>query len=100
MDGGAAPEAEDVLRAGEVSFLAKLSLATLAPWLRHGVFGVAAIAAFQCTRQGSAAWAATLAFLAALLNTLAPPEWPSGWENPFQLAAGLLLVAFSVRQWN
>lgn len=89
-----------LLGAGEVGFLARFSLHTFAPWLKHGVFGISAIAAFQCTRQGSAPWAATLAFLAALLNTLAPPEWPAGWEHPFELTAGLLLVAFSVRQWS
>ena len=89
-----------LLGAGEVGLLARLSLAAIAPWLKHAVFAIAAIAGFQCARQGSAAWAATLAFLAALLNTLAPPAWPAGWEHPFELSAGLLLVAFSVRQWN
>lgn len=89
-----------LLGAGEVSLLARLSLNALAPWLKHAVFGISAIAAFQCTRQGSAPWAATLAFLAALLNTVAPPAWPPGWEHPFELVSGLLLAAFSVRQWN
>lgn len=89
-----------LLGAGQFGFLAKLSLDALAPYVKHGVFGIAAITAFQCVRQGSAAWAATLAALAMLLNTVAPTHWPSGWEHPFRLVAGVLMVAFSVRQWN
>lgn len=89
-----------LLGAGQFGFLARLSLDALAPYVKHGVFGIAAIAAFQCARQGSAAWAATLAALAMLLNTVAPAHWPAGWEHPFQLVAGVLMVAFSVRQWN
>jgi hypothetical protein len=89
-----------LLGAGQFGFLAKLSLDVLAPHVKHAVFGVCAIAAFQCARQGMAAWGATLAALAMLLNTVAPAQWPSGWEHPFQLVAGVLLLAFSVRQWS
>lgn len=89
-----------LLGAGQVGLLARISLDVLVPFLRHAVFGICAVAAFQCGRQGSAAWCGTLAFMAALLNTMAPPEWPKGWESPFELSAGLVLLAFSVRQWN
>ena len=89
-----------LLGAGQVGLLTRISLDALVPFVRHAIFAVTAVAAFQCGRQGSAAWCGTLAFLAALLNTIAPPDWPRGWEHPFELCAGLVLLAFSVRQWN
>ena len=89
-----------LLGAGQVGLLARVSLDALVPFLRHAIFAITTVAAFQCGRQGSAAWCGTLAFLAALLNTIAPPDWPRGWEHPFELCSGLVLLAFSVRQWN
>lgn len=89
-----------LLGAGQVGLLTRISLDAMVPFLRHAVFAVTAVAAFQCGKQGSAAWCGTLAFLAALLNTVARPDWPTGWEHPFELCAGLVLLAFSVRQWS
>jgi len=31
---------------------------------------------------------------------LAPTKWPEGWERPFELAAGAMFLAFSVRWWK
>ena len=84
----------------EFGVIAKLSVGAVKDSAQWGVFGVSAVAAFQCARNGSAAWAGTLAFLAALLNPVAPAQWPAGWEKSFELAAGFVMLAFSVRQWN
>jgi hypothetical protein len=36
-----------------------------------------------------------------MLNPVAPPEWRHhDWEHGFEIAAGLLMAAFSVRQWK
>jgi hypothetical protein len=90
-----------VLGSVEFGLFARLSLGALDQWIRPGIFGVLVIVSVQCARQGSAAWCGILAFLAAMLNPVAPPEWRHhDWEHGFEIAAGLLMAAFSVRQWK
>jgi hypothetical protein len=69
-------------------------------WLRPVSCVVAGVGAFLAARQGSAPWCGVLAALMVLLNPVAPTHWPRGWERPFDLSAGALLVAFSVRWWK
>lgn len=84
----------------EFGFITKLSMGSAKEFAQWVVFAVCAVAAMQCARTGSAAWAATLAFVAALLNPVAAPRWTEGWERSFELVAGFLMLAFSVRQWK
>jgi hypothetical protein len=90
-----------VLGSVEFGLFTKLSLGALDAWIRPGIFGILVIASVQCARQGSAAWCGILAFLAAMLNPVAAPEWRhADWEHGFEIAGGLLMAAFSVRQWT
>ena len=84
----------------EFGIIARLSVGAIKDAAQWGVFVVCAIAAIQCARSGAAAWAAALAFLAALLNPVAPTHWPAGWDRSFQLCAGFVMLAFSVRHWK
>jgi len=88
------------LGAGEFGLLTKLSVGAVETYARYVVFGICVIASIQCARQGSAAWCGILAFLAALLNPLAPVQWPAGWEKTFELAGGCVMLTFGIRQWK
>ena len=90
-----------VLGAVEFGMFTRISLGAADRWIRPGIFGICAIAAFQSARSGSAAWCGILAFLAAMLNPVAPPDWDTAkWEHGFEITGGLLMGAFSVRQWK
>ncbi|MCE9619130.1 MAG: hypothetical protein K8R92_04405 [Planctomycetes bacterium] len=69
-------------------------------WLRPASCCIAAVSAFLAAKNQSPIWCGILAALVVLLNPLAPTQWPRGWERPFDLAAGSLLLAFSVRWWK
>jgi len=69
-------------------------------WLRPTCCCVAAVSAFLAGKNQSAIWCGILVAIMILLNPLAPTKWPEGWGRPFELAAGALFLAFSVRWWK
>jgi hypothetical protein len=69
-------------------------------WLKPACCCIAGVSAFLSARNQSAAWCGIFSALFILLNPLAPTEWPKGWDKPFDLTAGALFLAFSVRWWK
>ncbi len=69
-------------------------------WLKPTCCGIAGVSAFLAARNQSAVWCGIFVALMILLNPWAPTKWPDQWEKPFDLTAGALFCAFSVRWWK